>query len=305
GCSSIGYGEAEELGPFLVQKGKPELKWNPHSWNKEANLMFLESPVGVGFSYTNTSSDLGKLGDKITGRRRLRLPAQLVQAVPAVQTPRVLHRRGELRWALRSTAVGEDLRWQQARAQGEPHQLQRPHDRECSDGRRDGPGGHGPVRVGPRRDLRPGVRRRQGPLRLRHGQHHRRVRPGAGRVLRRLPPHRHVQPLHARLHRRLLLLAARQEGRRPRRRPQDLLQISWVVHEACRLRSLHDPILRGLLQPAGCPGGAARERDQDRLQLDALQRRDRQVERRRPLHPPHHPQARRRRHQGLGFQRRH
>ncbi|PNT69112.1 hypothetical protein BRADI_3g49590v3 [Brachypodium distachyon] len=66
GCSSIGFGEAEELGPFLVQKGKPELKWNPYSWNKEANLMFLESPVGVGFSYTNTSSDLQNLGDKIT-----------------------------------------------------------------------------------------------------------------------------------------------------------------------------------------------------------------------------------------------
>ncbi|KAL5207692.1 hypothetical protein ABZP36_032127 [Zizania latifolia] len=34
GCSSIGYGEAEELGPFLVQKGKPELKLNDYSWNK-------------------------------------------------------------------------------------------------------------------------------------------------------------------------------------------------------------------------------------------------------------------------------
>ncbi|CAO2168331.1 unnamed protein product [Urochloa humidicola] len=66
GCSSIGYGEAEELGPFLVQKGKPELKWNNYSWNTEANLMFLESPVGVGFSYTNTSFDLSELGDKIT-----------------------------------------------------------------------------------------------------------------------------------------------------------------------------------------------------------------------------------------------
>ena len=33
----------------------------------EANLLFLESPVGVGFSYTNTSSDLTKLDDAFVG----------------------------------------------------------------------------------------------------------------------------------------------------------------------------------------------------------------------------------------------
>uniref|UniRef100_A0A803MNX4 Uncharacterized protein n=1 Tax=Chenopodium quinoa TaxID=63459 RepID=A0A803MNX4_CHEQI len=63
GCSSIGYGEAEELGPFSPQKGsKPKLKLNKYSWNKAANLLFLESPVGVGFSYSNTSSDISELG---------------------------------------------------------------------------------------------------------------------------------------------------------------------------------------------------------------------------------------------------
>ncbi|KAK8303820.1 hypothetical protein V6Z11_D04G177600 [Gossypium hirsutum] len=67
GCSSIGYGEAEELGPFFTQKDEQTLKLNPHRWNKAANLLFLESPVGVGFSYTNTSSDIHQLGDKITG----------------------------------------------------------------------------------------------------------------------------------------------------------------------------------------------------------------------------------------------
>ncbi|KAG5531639.1 hypothetical protein RHGRI_026307 [Rhododendron griersonianum] len=67
GCSSIGYGALEELGPFLSQKGKPELMFNNHTWNKAANLLFLESPVGVGFSYTNTSSDIQQLGDTITG----------------------------------------------------------------------------------------------------------------------------------------------------------------------------------------------------------------------------------------------
>ncbi|KAD2393398.1 hypothetical protein E3N88_40375 [Mikania micrantha] len=68
GCSSIGYGGMEELGPFVVQKGTSKLRLNNYAWNKAANLLFLESPVGVGFSYTNTSSDIKKLGDKITAQ---------------------------------------------------------------------------------------------------------------------------------------------------------------------------------------------------------------------------------------------
>jgi len=34
----------------------------------EANLLFLESPAGVGFSYTNTTSDLKTMGDERTGK---------------------------------------------------------------------------------------------------------------------------------------------------------------------------------------------------------------------------------------------
>lgn len=68
GCSSVGYGATQEIGPFLVDTNGNGLNFNPYAWNKEANMLFLESPVGVGFSYSNTSSDYQKLGDDFTAR---------------------------------------------------------------------------------------------------------------------------------------------------------------------------------------------------------------------------------------------
>ncbi|KAI4316739.1 hypothetical protein L6164_024688 [Bauhinia variegata] len=66
GCSSLGYGAMEELGPFRVNTDGKTLSRNKYAWNNVANVIFLESPAGVGFSYSNTSTDYPKTGDKST-----------------------------------------------------------------------------------------------------------------------------------------------------------------------------------------------------------------------------------------------
>ncbi|KAJ8500691.1 hypothetical protein OPV22_011243 [Ensete ventricosum] len=66
GCSSLGYGAMEELGPFRVNSDGETLRGNDHSWINVANIIFLESPAGVGFSYSNTTSDYRSNGDRRT-----------------------------------------------------------------------------------------------------------------------------------------------------------------------------------------------------------------------------------------------
>ncbi|KAK1693961.1 hypothetical protein QYE76_010658 [Lolium multiflorum] len=67
GCSSIAYGASEELGAFHITPRGAGLFLNEYRWNKVANILFLDSPAGVGFSYTNTTSDLYTSGDNRTG----------------------------------------------------------------------------------------------------------------------------------------------------------------------------------------------------------------------------------------------
>lgn len=52
GCSSI-WGMLGEVGPVTTNLFSNELTVNEHSWNKNANLIALEAPAGVGFAKTS------------------------------------------------------------------------------------------------------------------------------------------------------------------------------------------------------------------------------------------------------------
>ena len=61
GCSSM-LGFMQENGPRVINDGEDYLISNPDAWNTNANVIWLESPAGVGWSYatdgqTKTNDD--------------------------------------------------------------------------------------------------------------------------------------------------------------------------------------------------------------------------------------------------------
>ncbi|XP_028102086.1 serine carboxypeptidase-like 26 [Camellia sinensis] len=85
GCSSLGMGAMTEIGPFGVNPDGKMLYTRTHAWNKVANILFVESPAGVGFSYSNTTSDYKVTADKRTAQDAYTFLINWFKRYPALQ----------------------------------------------------------------------------------------------------------------------------------------------------------------------------------------------------------------------------
>lgn len=79
GCSGL-IGFLTEQGPFYPNE-KLELEANDWAWNKIVNMVFLEQPVGVGFSWTSDSSEL-RIGDDQAAKDNLQSIIALLDKFP-------------------------------------------------------------------------------------------------------------------------------------------------------------------------------------------------------------------------------
>ena len=57
GCSSM-LGLLTENGPFHLNAAGTTVHENVFAWNKQANIIYMESPGGVGFSYLDHNASL-------------------------------------------------------------------------------------------------------------------------------------------------------------------------------------------------------------------------------------------------------
>ncbi|XP_050366801.1 serine carboxypeptidase-like 18 [Argentina anserina] len=70
GCSGFSALVYENIGPLSFDANstghKPQLKMNPFSWTKVANIIFLDAPVGTGYSYAKTWEGYSNMSDTIS-----------------------------------------------------------------------------------------------------------------------------------------------------------------------------------------------------------------------------------------------
>lgn len=80
GASSTGYGNFMEIGPLDVN-----LNNRTHSWVTETNVLFVDNPVGAGFSYVNDTKLLARNNTQIT-QDLMEMMTNFLEKVPEFKT---------------------------------------------------------------------------------------------------------------------------------------------------------------------------------------------------------------------------
>ena len=83
GCSSL-LGLFEEIGPFMPDKNN-KLRDNEWAWTKFANIVFVEQPVGVGFSYSPHKKDYSS-NDKMASKDNMAFLIEFFKIFPEFKT---------------------------------------------------------------------------------------------------------------------------------------------------------------------------------------------------------------------------
>ncbi|XP_019053613.1 PREDICTED: serine carboxypeptidase-like 28 [Nelumbo nucifera] len=86
GCSSFGNGAMLEHGPFSVGLDGMSLQPNKFSWSKVASVLYVDSPVGAGFSYSNSSSDYETYSDELTAIDNYKFLLNWLERFPEYKT---------------------------------------------------------------------------------------------------------------------------------------------------------------------------------------------------------------------------
>uniref|UniRef100_A0A1D1XKV6 Serine carboxypeptidase-like 40 n=1 Tax=Anthurium amnicola TaxID=1678845 RepID=A0A1D1XKV6_9ARAE len=72
GCSSVGAGAFLQHGPFFVNDDGKTLRSNPYAWTNVSSIIYLDTPVNVGFSYSDNGNATTSYDDAKTAMGNLR-----------------------------------------------------------------------------------------------------------------------------------------------------------------------------------------------------------------------------------------
>uniref|UniRef100_A0A0N4ZC93 Carboxypeptidase n=1 Tax=Parastrongyloides trichosuri TaxID=131310 RepID=A0A0N4ZC93_PARTI len=108
GCSSFSGG-FEELGPYYINSDNKTLFENVYAWNQKANVLYLESPIGTGFSYSTDDVNYDVANDDQTLQQNIHALTDFFKRVQPKYINRTFFISGESYAGIYLPMIGDAL----------------------------------------------------------------------------------------------------------------------------------------------------------------------------------------------------